>query len=116
MATYPRSQCCVPGCRRWSTRFRLEWLCGDHWRLVGMALKRFRTKRLRPLYRVWEQAKVLRLAFQQRLRDGLEDGGQDSDLWRLVHIEMQAERRWRRSEALIWRRMKRRAIERAAGL
>lgn len=41
---YPRSSCCVPFCRRTSTLFRDEWICGEHWRLVDRDLKRLRTR------------------------------------------------------------------------
>ena len=91
---YPKSGCCVPFCRRTSTLFKSEWLCGMHWRLVDRALKRFRTKRLRQLYRAWEEAKA-----------------QDPN----SRATFKAWRQWHRSERLIWRRMKRQAIERAAG-
>lgn len=43
---YPRSGCCVPFCRRTSTLFRDEWICGEHWRLVDRDLKRLRTRLL----------------------------------------------------------------------
>ena len=111
---YPKSRCCVPGCRRSSTLFSREWMCGDHWRLVDRALKAFRTKRMRPLYRRWSTANALRVAFQQ---DALSRGEEVGDgVWRLVDIERRAARRWWAAENLIWRKMKRQAIERAAGL
>lgn len=91
---YPRSRCCVPFCRRTSTRFPQEWLCADHWRLVDRDLKRFRTKRLKALYRAWEK-------LEATVPGSLSTAA--------------AARRWHRSEDLIWRRMKHQAITRAAG-
>lgn len=75
---YPRTACCVPFCRRTSTLFPHEWVCGDHWRLVDRSLKLVRT--------------------------------------RLLHGRRNLpQRRWRKLEGLIWSRMKRQAIARAAG-
>jgi hypothetical protein len=51
-----RSSCIVPFCRRWSTKFPGEWLCGEHWRGVDRALKRLRTKLHKRLDRVIETA------------------------------------------------------------
>lgn len=37
---YPRTRCCVPGCKRTSTRFPDEWICGRHWSLVPKKMKK----------------------------------------------------------------------------
>lgn len=86
---YPRTSCCVPFCRRTSTLFRDEWVCGEHWRLVDRSLKRLRSTLRRRWVKRWRAA-------QYRRRVDLNIA-------------------WRRVEAAIWRRMKRQAIERAAG-
>ena len=63
--TYEKSSCCVPFCRRTSRRFKGEWICADHWKLVPRTLKAFRTKRLKDVGREWEKADVqLQLANQ----------------------------------------------------
>ena len=102
---YQRSGCCMPGCRRWSTRFEHEWLCGEHWRLVPRTLKAYRTKRLKQLDARLRKASTLR---RQAASSIAGDPGE--------RAVSRARNAWRRTEALIWRRMKRAAIERAAGL
>lgn len=84
---YPRRPCEVPFCRRTSTRFPNEWLCCDHWRLVDRPLKLYRTRRLKQLRQRYEAS-----------------------------LTLTAWARYRRSADLIWRRMKRQAIERALGI
>ena len=63
--------CSVPGCRRWSRKFKGEFLCGAHWRMVPRRLKRRRSwivqrwkkdprrawRYARLEFRVWEQMK-----------------------------------------------------------
>lgn len=93
-ARYPRTACCVPFCRRTSTLFPKEWLCADHWRLVERRLKRFRTKRLNQLRGRWQKA----YAEEPQSK----------------RATMARQAYWR-AEALIWERMKRQAISRAAG-
>lgn len=91
---FAQTSCMVPGCRRHTARYGnsdVEWLCVDHWRLVDPALKRFRTKLVRRYIRKGELT-------------------QEPLYWR-AHS-----RRARRMLTSIWRRMKRQAIERAAGL
>jgi len=101
--TYPWSACAVPFCRRRSRRFRPgeEWLCGEHWRLVDRALKTFWRKRLQTLYLRWAKAKAIHDATPTR------------DAWM---AERSTARRWHRTRDLLWRRMKRQAVERSAGL
>lgn len=108
------THCCVPGCRRRSSKFKEEWLCGDHWRLVDRRLKTFRTKRLRQLYRRWEKADAACRAREAEI-PGVK-AVDDDLLWSLAMARSRASRRWRRAEALIWTRMKGQAIERAAGI
>lgn len=76
---YPRSRCCVPFCRRTSTLFPSEWICGEHWRLVDRDLKRVRTrlmarfKRRRKTmaaYRAWER--VERATWRRMKRQAIE--------------------------------------------
>lgn len=83
---YPRSSCVVPFCRHTSTLFRGEWICGDHWRMVDKALRQVRTR----LIRRWKRS-----GRWQRYQPG---GSIDRTLdgW--------------------WRRVKRQATERAAGV
>lgn len=85
---YDRSSCCVPFCRRTTTTFPPghEWLCADHWRLVDRSLKLSRTRLVRRFKR--------RGWFEDRRR------------WPTVNRALDG----------IWRRMKRQAIERAAGM
>jgi hypothetical protein len=84
---YPRSCCSVPFCRRTTTTFPPghEWVCGEHWRLVDRALKTIRAR----LVRRWK-------------RNGRWARYQPGDA---VDRTLDA----------LWRRMKRQAIERAAG-
>jgi hypothetical protein len=43
-----RLQCCVPFCRRTTARSDFEqWICGDHWRLVGQTKRRVYGRYLR---------------------------------------------------------------------
>jgi len=76
----------VPFCRRTSTLFRGEWVCVEHWRMVDPALRRLRGR----LVRRWR-----RLGW-------LDEPGR----WRAVERAYEG---W-------WRRVKRQAIERAAGI
>lgn len=90
---YPRSNCCVPFCRRTSTLFQAEWIYADHWRLVDRSLKRFWRQQMRKLYRAWEAAEA-------RDPQGREP--------------RRAARRWHAADRTIWQRIKRQAITRAA--
>jgi hypothetical protein len=82
---YPRTGCIVPFCRKTSTLFPGEWVCADHWRLVDRALKQIRARLIR--------------RFKRR---GWID---DRRRWPAVNQTLDG----------VWRRMKRQAIERAAG-
>jgi len=109
---YPRSSCCVPFCRRTSTLFSGEWVCGAHWRLVDRGLKRFRTKRLKQIGRALETAEALVAVAQADLAGG----GPEAAVWAAAHRACNAHRRWRRTDRATWRRMKHQAITRAAEL
>lgn len=104
--TYPKSSCCVPFCRRTSRRFKEEWICGEHWKLVPQSLKRFRTRRLKEIDRAGQKAGPDLDAANER---GV---GAKEAYFRLQRIEA----RWLRVERATWRRMKRIAIERATGI
>lgn len=108
------AHCCVPHCRRRSSKFTREWLCADHWRLVDRRLKVFRTRQLKKLYRAWEHANAI---CEARLREIAPLAAVDDDLaWSLAMDRSKATRRWYRAEKLIWRRMKDQAITRAGGI
>ena len=110
---FARSNCCVPFCRRTSTLFRGEWLCGDHWRLVDRSLKTFRTRRLKVAYRAVEKADDLSVITEREFNEGRVSRSTLDD-----HLAF-AERtyaRWGRLERATWARMKRQAIQRAGGL
>jgi hypothetical protein len=102
----------VPFCRRTSTHFKNEWLCGDHWRLVDRQLKRFRTKRLAVVWRLVERYEAETRAAQAAFAAG----GRELPIWIWANRSADQRGRWRRLEAAIWRRMKRQAIERAMGI
>src|SRR5690349_21048332 len=105
-----RIRCCVPFCRRTSTRHSDEFLCADHWRLVDRRLKALRTRRLKVIHRRIE-------TYEARLhvaQDALRRGGSDDDVWRWANKAADAAARRRRFLHGIWRRMKAQAIERAA--
>jgi hypothetical protein len=106
---YPRSRCCVPFCRRTSTLFPHEWVCGEHWRGVERSLNRFRTKRLKEIGRAIEAAHAATAVAQAALAAG----GSEDAVWWAVDVEGRLRRRWRRVERSTWARMKRQAIERA---
>lgn len=103
--TYPKSGCCVPFCRRTSRRFKEEWICGDHWKLVPRDLKTFRTKRLKQIRLAFDKAEALRRACAR--------GEERQEHYRRT---CRLARRWDRTEKAIWRRMKRIAIEKATGI
>lgn len=83
---YPRSSCCVPGCRRTSTLFTAEWVCGDHWRMIPRRFKLAWSRAKRHNRRHW-------LAMSERRR-------------RAAHYRMDR----------LWLVLKRAAIIAAAGL
>jgi hypothetical protein len=91
----------MPGCRRWSRRFSDEWLCVDHWRLVPRDLKLLRTTLIRRWRRRLEKTEAI-----WRVEQALAS--------RLAFTSVRAP--YRRGERAVWRRMKRAAIERAAGI
>jgi hypothetical protein len=83
---WPRTGCIVPFCRRTTTMMEAEWICGTHWRLVDMGLRRLGGR----LLRRWK-------------RTGRWD---DQRKWRVIGLAYEG---W-------WKRVKRQAIERAAGI
>lgn len=107
---YPRSSCIVPFCRRTSTRFRDEWVCGEHWRLVDRSLKRFRSQRLRKAARLFDRYEAEHAA----LVAAFVTGSDHMPLVIAANRQLWARDRWRRIEAATWRRMKDQAITRAA--
>lgn len=107
------THCCVPGCRRRSSKFKSEWLCGDHWRLVDKRLKVYRTKRLKRLVRACEAANWWLHLAQVLFVSGW---GPEVDVWKYADPAARAYGKWWRIENLIWQRMKRQAITRAAGI
>lgn len=102
----------MPFCRRTSTKFKDEWVCADHWRLVNRALKAFRTKRLRQIGRACEKAVAMRKLLQHQMQEGT--AVDRPPLSRAWTAEMRLIERWHRVERATWRRMKAQAIERAA--
>lgn len=83
-----RLPCCVPFCRRSTARTEFsEWLCGDHWRLVDRRRRRVYGRYMRQWRRYGPEARV--------------------------HIDGRV---FRAAADRIWRRLKREAIERAAGI
>ena len=96
-----RSSCYVPGCWRWSTRFEGDWLCAEHWRLVPRELKYLRT--------------ALRRRWRRRLAKAEAQHGAAGAKGTWLALR-RAGCAWNRGEDAVWRRMKRAAVERAAGL
>lgn len=92
-AIYPLSRCCVPFCTHTSRTFAPghEWVCRDHWRLIDPELKRLRTRMVKRYVREGRVEKGAGVYNCQRHSAWLTLGG------------------W-------WRRAKRQAIERAAGI
>lgn len=90
-ARYPRVGCCVPFCRRGSTKWPIpyELLCGDHYRMSDKALRVKRARVRRKLARLGE----LDTTSCKSLTD-----------------------RAARIDRLFWERIKRQAIERALGI
>lgn len=98
---YPKTTCAIIGCRRISTLFVGEWMCGNHWRMVDRALKTFRTRRLKQLYAAWEKVFAEYQAVQTK------------ETWLRVKRAADA---WDRADGITWRRMKKQATERSLGL
>ena len=135
MGKYPRSTCFMPGCRRWSTRFPGEWVCADHWRDVPRNLKLVRTRMTKRWRARCEKARAnSELAWQalvavrldtpdmriaeawERVQDGWAPIDAVKAYFRVIARETAAYSAWSRGADAIWRRMKRAAIERAAGI
>lgn len=110
-----RRGCVVPFCRRTSTRFNNEWICGDHWRMVPRHLKLFRTRRRREIKRLYEKYTATYEAMCASKSSLLTE--EEVEIYNVAMWKAwQAGQRWDRFEAAIWRRMKKAAIERATGL
>lgn len=113
-----RLTCIVPFCRRTRAADRepryAEWCCGDHWRLVPMKLRRFRTRCLKAVRRACEHraavydqadaaaAKLNGLMHQDDLASCRAADGEAG------HAMIRASR--------AWERCKRAAIEAAGGI
>jgi hypothetical protein len=108
---YLKSGCIVPFCRRTSTLFKGEWVCGEHWKLVDRSLKAYRTKRLKQITKAFEKEDALTREAQRLF--ALKEG-RELEIWKHANRAADLAGKWRRVEALIWRKMKRQAIERAA--
>lgn len=104
--SYPRSKCVVPFCRRTSTRFAGEWICGDHWRMVPRDQKLLRTRIRRRMKKRWEKLKAIRDACANDTKEQ----------WMAHRRFIAVDALWTKVEDAIWRRMKKAAIERATGL
>ncbi len=91
---YARVACCVPFCRRGSTRWPppYELLCGDHYRLADKSLRRARMSVRRRLVKLGEW-----------------EVGSDGSNGHAVSA------RARRLDELFWAKIKRQAITRAGG-
>lgn len=85
--------CLVPGCPHWTARYPEggEWICAEHWRLVPRHLKTTRTRLVNKYRRLGE----LELTPN--------------------HYKPKTARCWRAILG-VWRRMRRAALEGAAGL
>ena len=85
-----RIPCCVPFCRRTASREKMgncdEIICGKHYRLASATLRR-------------------RLSRLRRQRARYREGIDDDKKWRSIRLDWQ-----------LWDRIKRQAIERAAGI
>lgn len=90
-----RAACIIPGCRHTCRKLwpGHEWLCGEHWRLVPRAVRHRR--------------QVIRAALRRRgeIERDATTGKYVARSVRACVLEDQ-----------VWRRMKRLALERAAGL
>jgi hypothetical protein len=118
---YPRSTCCVIGCRRTSTLFEREWICGEHWRLVDRDVKRLRTKILKRRRHEVEAAQGRFNAACEALAVNKPDESryrlEDLEAYDLAQAQLSGVNRgyWATVD-LFWRRMKRQATERALGI
>ena len=118
---YPRSSCCVIGCRRTSTLFPGEWICGEHWRMVDREIKRLRTKVLKRRGRECAAADARVEAARAALTANMPtpDRYRPEDLTALDLAQRQragARRAYRANAAMFWNRIKRQATERALGI
>lgn len=111
----------MPFCRRTSTLYEREWMCGDHWRMTRRADRLFYPKHMRLLYRRWERLNVLADAAMARFEASVLPDGRFlmADLDEATAADkarrLAAAKFWR-TDALMWARLKRQAIERATGI
>jgi len=97
-----RAKCVVPFCNH-SKGFEqqgVEWICGDHWRLVPRRVRQIKFKRFRQEKLANEKFRALYDAQGSRYTD---------EQFRAVKEAMDAATR-------AWERCKRQAIERAVGI
>lgn len=113
---FPKSTCCVLGCRRTSTLFKGEWICGDHWRSVDKTLRVFYRKQLRKLCRAYEKAEALAQAAETAAIGSDHTSEPYHRAWETHCAMRRAGNRYWRADATIWGRIKRQADERAAGI
>jgi hypothetical protein len=119
--TYPKSTCCIAGCPRWSRRFKGEWICAQHWRSVPLPIRQGWRKFTDRRYAEWVKADAEEGAAREAwlLND---HGGQSlqGSLYERMNALITANHRARlaywRTNRLWWRRIKREATLRAAGL
>ena len=90
---YPKSTCCIPGCKRWSRLFPGEWICVAHWRLLPRSWRA-------ALRRSWERE---RTAYERH----------EADQTRGPYVSAL---RARQASSRLWARAKRRVIFAEAGL
>lgn len=88
---HPRVNCCVPFCRRGSTKWPVpyELLCGDHYRMSDKGLRAKRARVRRKLARLGELDAAASKSLSPRAS---------------------------RIDALFWTKIKRQAIERSLGI
>ena len=126
-----RLHCLVPGCRRTRGQRRgeepitgdEEWICAVHWKLVPRELKTLRTKSRRR----WDREVAIAEFAEQRARavfdEDMKSRGDGTFRQELYEAHYKADEtlrraRWARWRAWrgIWGRMKRAAVEGAAGI
>lgn len=122
-----RIGCVVPGCRRTRGDRKgdplqpgMEWICGEHWALVDRSLKRLRARSRRRWDRRIALAKRAGARFLEESSRSATPGSHAyldlTPLYASASKLRHAEDARRRILGWIWERMKRQAIERAAGL
>ena len=118
---YPRSSCCVLGCRRTSTLFKREWMCGEHWRMANRANRLFYRKHMHKLYRRWEKLDAFADEAEARFNASVLPDGRFlmADLDEVTaadNARKLAAAKFCRTDALMWARLKRQVTDRALGI